>query len=782
MGETNNQQKSLYPHNNWQIIEEAFDVEMNNQNETIFALGNGYIGMRGNFEEGYNGPKNTSLLGTYLNGFYESEPISYGEAAYGFAKNNQTMLNVTDSKCIKLYLDEEVFDLFAGKILQYRRVLDMKTGILTRDIGWESPAGKQVEISIQRVVSLTNKHLAAIRYTVKPINFSGKVSLLSALDGKVTNQECEDDPRVGSALQGQVLQTIDKRQQSDFSALMQKTSNTAFALVCAMSNKMAADAAVSVSKEPLEEQVRDVFCVDAKEGERVCLTKFITYYSSRDYPENELMTLAHQTLKRATKAGFDKIVEDQRQYLDDFWQHGDIEIDGDPAMQQGLRFNQFQLLQSVGRDGKTNIASKGVTGEGYEGHYFWDTEVFVLPFFLYTKPEISRQLLHYRYSTLDKARERAREMSHPKGALYPWRTINGEECSAYFPAGTAQYHINADIIHALKLYMEATNDIDFMLKYGAEMLFETARFWASLGSHVKTKDNQFCINCVTGPDEYTAIVNNNFYTNIMAQMNLQYADDIAQLLKESHASIFNELCERINLDPAEILAWKKAAELMYLPYDETLKLHPQDDTFLAKAPWDFEHTPAENYPLLLHYHPLVIYRYQVCKQADVVLADLWFGDKMSLADKKRDYDFYEPLTTHDSSLSPCVFSILASEVGYHEKAYDYFTKTARLDLDNLQGNTRDGIHSANMAGAWMCMAFGFAGMRTYQGKLSFNPYLPGEWQAYRLRVNFQDRLISVAVNAHEVTYTLLAGEPLAITHAEQSMTLQKENPSVFKLA
>ncbi len=398
-----------------------------------------------------------------------------------------------------------------------------------------------------------------------------------------------------------------------------------------------------------------------------CLTKWICYYTTQDYRLDTLNQLAEEALLKAKEGGFVKLKVEQKNFLDSFWQQSDVEIEGDPALQQGMRFNLFHLLQSVGKDGRTSMASKGLTGEGYEGHYFWDTAAFVLPTFLYTNPVIAKQLLLYRYHTLDKARERARQMSHQKGALYPWRTIDGEECSAFFPAGTAQYHINADIVHALKLYMEASEDFEFLIGHGAEIVFETERLWADLGDFIDSKGGQFCINCVTGPDEYTAIVNNNFYTNMMARMNLQYACDVQALLQSNYSKAYQGLVTKLALNSEEIQRWQRAADKMYIPYDDRLNIHPQDDTFLQKQHWDFENTPKENYPLLLHYHPLVLYRYQVCKQADVLMADFWLGDKITLADKRRDYDYYEPITTHDSSLSPCCYSIMASEVGYHKK-------------------------------------------------------------------------------------------------------------------
>jgi trehalose/maltose hydrolase-like predicted phosphorylase len=754
--------KNNIVNNPWSIIEKTFTIENNYVNETLFSTGNGCIGMRGNFEEGYSGPKGTGLEGIYINGFYESEVIKYGEVAYGYAEKSQSMLNVTNSKIIKLYINDEEFDMLKGEVLDYERRLDFKEGILKRNLIWKSPSGKEVKIYIERLVSLKHKHLAAIHYEVTPLNFNGKLKLISSLDGNVTNLTTENDPRVGSGFQGRVLSIEEKRLDDTFGAIVQKTENTRFAVACAADHALEVPQGYSIENLEEELKISSVFFINAELNNTIKLDKYIAYTTSRDYEEEEILINAYKEVKAAKKAGFEFLKKEQIDFLNDFWYRTDIEIKGDDLLQQGIRFNMFHLLQSVGRDGKTNIAAKGLTGEGYEGHYFWDTEIFMLPFFLYNNPEISRKLLEYRYSTLPKARERARIMSHKRGALYPWRTIDGEECSAYFPAGTAQYHIDADIAFAIKRYMEATEDKEFLIKYGAEVLFETARLWADLGEFIQSKGNKFCINEVTGPDEYTALVNNNCYTNLMARENLEYAHRTALWMKKNAEEDYKTLIDKIELEETELAVWKKAADNMYIPYNEELKIYPQDDSFLDRTPWDFENTPKESHPLLIHYHPLVIYRHQVCKQADLVLAQFLLSNKFDKEQKRRDYDFYEKVTTHDSSLSTCIFSIVASEVGYYDKAYEYFIDTAAMDLTNSHGNTKDGIHAANMAGAWMCLVNGFAGMRAFEDTLSFNPYLPEHWEEYSFKVTYRGRLIEVRVSKEGTIYRLLEGEELVI--------------------
>lgn len=762
-----------YGMDEWKIIQEQFDESNNLEDETIFSLGNGYLGMRGNFEEGYSGPANQTVAGTYINAFYESAPIYYPEDAYGYARNSQTMINVTDGKKIELVVDGERFDLRTGKVLAFRRTLDLRKGLLVREMKWESPAGKQVNIHIARLVSLKRKHAAAIQYEVTPLNFSGTVELISRIDGAVRNQSAEGDPRVGSALKGQVLETLERKQDGTFAMLRQRTKRTQFTIVCAAEHE-ASPAERCRIEGGVEEQSAFVrFTFEASEGQAVRLTKYLAYHTSKESPEApatlRLAEEAQQTLAQAKQDGFQTLVAEQEQYLDQYWSRTDVEIFGDPLLQQSVRYSAFQLLQSVGRDGKSNIGAKGLTGEGYEGHYFWDTEIYIFPFFLYTNPEIAKSLLEYRYSILDHARERARTLSR-KGALYAWRTIGGEETSAYYPAGTAQYHINADIVHALKRYVNATEDMDFVLEKGAEMLFESARFWVDLGDFISGKG--FCINGVTGPDEYTAIVNNNAFTNLMAKDHLEFAVQIARRMKADHPQAWQALADKIRLADEEIEAWQQAAEHMYVPYNEELGITPQDDSFLEKAVWDFENTPKDKYPLLLHYHPLDIYRYQVLKQADVVLALLLQHHRFSLAEKKRNYDYYEPITTHDSSLSTCIYSIIAAEIGYLEKAYDYFQRTARMDLDDVNGNVKDGIHTAAMAGTWLSIVQGFAGMREHEGALTFQPTLPDAWEGYRFKVTYRGRMIEVHVTKKEVGYTLLEGEPISIRHEFTDLALE----------
>ncbi|WP_338769456.1 glycosyl hydrolase family 65 protein [Massilia sp. METH4] len=759
-----------FPPDPWCLRETALDEATHFLNETLFALGNGYIGVRGTAEEGWSGAAGTSRDGTYLNGFYESEPIHYPETAYGLARTNQFMLNVPNAKGLAIWLGDERFDPLWGTLDQYERSLDLRRGVLERSLRWTAPSGKSIAVHSRRIVCFENKHLLALQVDVTPLNFSGTIRIVTALDGAVRNLEAGDDPRVGSSVSGASLELLAAEQDGDFSALVQRTRNSGFTLVSATLTE--APGTAQCSREEL--RLEGTYDVAAEQGKAVRVTKYVSYHTSRDYPEGELLPRSRAVLEQARQGGFEALAARQATYLADFWRQADVEIDGDDLLQQGIRFNEYHLLQSVGRDGKTNISAKGVTGEGYEGHYFWDTEIYIFPFFLYNKPDIARALLEYRWAGLEAARRRARQMSHPKGALYPWRTIAGEECSAYFPAGTAQYHINADIAYSIRQYLDATGDDDWLRAQGAEIVMETARIWTGIGSF--DRHGRFVINEVTGPDEYTALVNNNYYTNAMAQAHLEFAAAIADRLAREFPEDHARIAAAMALDPAEPEAWRHAARHMHLPYDEELGIHAQDDSFLSKRRWDFANTPAENYPLLLHYHPMVIYRHQVCKQADVVLALLLLSSRFGLDDKRRDFDYYEAVTTHDSSLSSCIFSIIAAEVGHAGKAYDYFMETARMDLDDTHGNTCHGVHTAAMAGTWLGVAQGFGGMRTDGGALRFAPTLPAQWRGYRFRVHLRGCLLQVSVNAAGTRYRLLQGNALSLSHRGKAIALTAAQP------
>ncbi|MCO1335954.1 glycoside hydrolase family 65 protein [Microbulbifer sp. OS29] len=764
----------------WSLVEKTLQPEDYCLNATLFSLGNGYIGLRGAFEEGYDPEPFTD--GCYLNGVYASEPIGYGEAAYGYARNNQRMLTVPDGKTVHISLDGERFSLAEGELLHYERRLDMVAGISERKLTWRSPKGKTIELRVQRLVSLKEKHLFVLNLELTPINFDGEVRLQSCLDGDLAQAERSDDPRLASPIDQGDIQWLGNTADGTYLALPLSVKSSGFSICSAALHDCASDSEFTISNLRSEDCVSIEYRFNAQRNTPIRLTKYVAYFAEQNAEPIEAAELRSYLEFCATK-GFAKHVKSQRLEMEKFWSESDIQVNGNDALQQGIRFNLYHLFQSLGRDGRTNIAAKGLSGDGYDGHYFWDTEIYVLPFFLYTQPQLARGLLEYRHSILDAARARAREMAIGKGALFPWRTIGGEECSAYYPAGTAQYHINADIAYAVRHYCRVTGDIDFLRSKGAEVVIEGARMWMEVGHFNPRRDNQFCINGVTGPDEYTALVDNNFYTNLMAQAHLQYAAEVFYWLKSFDPKACAALAEHIQLGVEEPLNWVRAAETMYLPYNDTQGIHPQDDSFLDKPQWNFADTPADQYPLLLHYHPLVIYRHQVCKQADVVLGLLLQSSEFSVEQKRRDFDFYEPLTTHDSTLSACIHSIIASEVGYPEKALNYFQQVARMDLDNYHNNTQHGIHTACMGGTWMCMVQGFAGMRLHGSELNFNPYIPDGMDGYRFRLQFRDRTIALEVDRKKTSYTLVKGEAITLHHGDQILLLgSKGQTEIIQMA
>lgn len=776
--ETLNPPPHIYPLNEWKIIETSFYPRFLAQTETIFSIGNGYLGLRGNFEEGRPCFQN----GTFINGFHETWPIIYGEEAFGFAKTGQTMLNVTDAKTIRLFVDDEPFCLPDASLMLFERTLDMQAGVLDRKLLWETPSGKQVFIESRRLVSFEHRHLAAISYQVTVLNASAPVVISSEVVGSQANQIGKNDPRQARGLNGQPLLPREHYGAGSRLVLGHQARNSGMTLACGVDHLLETECQYTLKTDISGDHAKAVFAIDAQPGKPIQLIKFISYHTSHTEPVHDLCERTEWTLDRAMKHGFDSLVASQGQYMDDFWQRSDVVVEGKQPVgrpigevQQALRWNLFQILQAVGRAQGAGIPAKGLTGQTYEGHYFWDTEIYLLPFLTYTAPHLARNLLQFRHSMLDQARERARLLNQ-KGAMFPWRTINGEEASAYYAAGTAQYHINADIIYALKKYVEITDDKALLYQEGAEMLVETARLWADLGFYSPRKGGKFCIDGVTGPDEYNTVVDNNTYTNLLARENLWFAADTVRRMQEENSDHYATLVHRTGFDPAEATEWQRAADNMYIPFDEATGIHPQDDTFLDQETWDLENTPKEKFPLLLHYHPLVIYRHQVIKQADVVLALFLLGDEFSAEQKKRNFDYYDPLTTGDSSLSACIQAIVAAEVGDTRKALKYARYAMLMDLADNGGNVRDGVHVASMGGTWMMMVYGLAGMRDYNGRISFDPRLPPPIHRLRFPLEIRGERLEVEITPKEATYELKKGSGLTISHQGKEIELSREQP------
>jgi beta-phosphoglucomutase len=770
--------RPIYPVDPWRIRELAFEREHRGRNETVFALANGHLGLRGNVEEAAG----NVVPGTYVNGFFEEAPIVYPEPAPAYARFHQLMLNVADGKGIQLYVGDDPLDLDTGVVLAYERALDMRTGVVARAFRWQTPHGAEVSVSAERLVSLTRENVAAIRYRVTSESGGVPVRLVSTLDARGRNTLASDDPRLGSAMGDDALRLVRAEVDGSLGVVVQRTASTRLAVVAAADHVVRHPDASPLEHESTAGGEGTAFELRLRlePGESLEVVKFLAYLTSLDVPEGDLIDAAQAVVAEAQSLGFDGFAAEQRDELDRFWAASDVELEGDVSLQQGVRYNLFSVFQAAGRDGRTALAAKGLSGEGYEGHYFWDTEVFALPFLAHTQPAIARSLIEFRIATLDRARARAAEMSE-RGALYPWRTIGGDEASAYFPAGTAQYHINAAIASGIRTYITATGDRELLLAGGAEVVLETARLWASLGAYSPANGGAFCIHRVTGPDEYAAIVNNNAYTNLMARAHLRYAASLAAWLEHDHVDAWRDLSSRLRLTPEEVAGWVDAADRMLVPYDERLGVTPQDDGYLALPEWDFAATPPDAYPLLLHYHPLVLYRHQVLKQPDVVLAQVLLPGEFSTAQKLRNFAYYDPRTTGDSSLAPCIQSVAAVELGQTELAYDYFLRTARMDLDDINGNAWQGVHIAAMAGTWISLVRGFAGFRDEDGTIELSPRLPEAWQRLRFRLRLEGSLLEASLTRDAATFAVLEGAPVTLRCHRQEVTVTPRSPVTVDL-
>jgi alpha,alpha-trehalose phosphorylase len=775
-----------YPPDEWSLIEKALRPEFLAQMESVLALGNGYLGMRGGPEEGAPNVQN----GTFINGFHETWPIVYSEEAYGFARTGQTILNVTDSKIIRLFVDDEPFELTSANLRHYKRCLNMKSGTLDRELQWETQSGKLVQIKSRRLISFQQRHVAAISYEVRLLNAEAPIVISSEMRCQQPEARWEEgDPRLAKIFPGEVLQHCASYARDRRIVLAHGTECTRMILACGIDHYLESDCPHDYKAIYTNNFGQVAFSIAVQRQSCIRLTKYMVYHAETSASPESICGRADWTLDRVVTQGFAALLAEQKQYLNEFWRRSDVRVGNIKAertrlttveFQQAIRVNLFHILQASARAEEHGVAAKGLTGQAYEGQYFWDTEIYVIPFLIYTSPHTAKNLLRFRYRMLDQARERARMLSH-RGALFPWRTISGEEASANYAAGTAQYHINADIIYALRKYVNATGDRDFLFECGAEMLVETARLWCDLGFFSPRMGGRFCINGVTGPDEYNTVVNNNTYTNMMARENLRYAAETVEALKSKEPEVLEALRQRTGLDLEEVEEWIRAADNMYVPFDSATGIYPQDDSFLDRKPWDFANTPEEKYPLLLFYHPLNIYRHKVIKQADVILAMFLLGHEFSLEEKRQNFMFYDPLTTGDSSLSSCIEAIIALEVGEFEKAVEYARAALLMDLADVGGNVRDGCHIASMGGTWMVLTYGFGGLRDYDGTLSFRPQRPPESQAsLQFSLTYRGRILDVDIGPDSTTYTIREGEELVIRHEDEVIALTRAKPAVIR--
>jgi alpha,alpha-trehalose phosphorylase len=752
----------------WQLTEERFRPALTPALESVFAVANGYLGVRGTPEEG--APAHET--GLALNGFHETWPIVYPEDAYGLARTGQTIVQAPDSSVIRLFVDDEPLDLERARLLRFERTLDMRTAVLSRELEFETARGTRIRVRSRRLASLAHRHLVAFDYEVTALDGGAEIAISSELTIE-EKDVASDDPRRAKAFGEKPLVPVAAEAQGGRALLQLDTRNSGLRLACGVDHVVECEAGATVESSAAGDHAAVVVLTDLEAGQSLRLSKFAAYHWGDSDQNGRLAARARRTLDRALRDGYEAIEAAQRREVGEFWERSDIEVEGAEDIQLAVRFNLFQLMQATARGEGLGVPAKGVTGRGYEGHYFWDTEVYVVPFLAHTNPQWAKQVLEFRVGMLDAARKRAREVGHA-GALYPWRTISGEEASAWYAAGTAQYHINADIAYAMHQYNRVTGDLGFMLEQGAEVLVETARFWMELGYFDERRDGRFSIMGVTGPDEYTTVVDNNAYTNLMAKENLEIAIRITEWLYGADREAYDALVACTGLTCAEVEDWRQAAELMYVPRHEELGIVLQDERFLERKRWDFENTPAENYPLLLNYHPLELYRHQVIKQTDVVLATYLVGHHFSEEEKRRTFDYYDALTTGDSSLSACIQSVVAAEVGYDDAALGYFLDALSVDLLDSHGNTADGIHIASCGGTWLALVAGFGGLRDSDGEVHFRPRLPEGWTRLRFRVQVRGQVIEVDITPDGTDYRLVEGRGLLIFEGDTPIRLVPE--------
>ena len=758
--------RDCFPVEPWTVRETRLDLDVLAQSESIFALSNGHIGWRANLDEG----EPHVIAGSYLNAVYEAVPLPYAETAYGYPEAGQTIVNVTNGKIIRLLVNDEPFDIRYGKVHSHERVLDLKRGVLERTVLWESPAHCTVRVRSTRLVSLVHRAIAAILYEVEPIDDAVDLVVQSEL---VANEPVggisKDDPRSASVVENALAPEFSSH-SAQGGVLIHSTRRSGLRIAAAMQHVIDAPRRAVIRSESGPDQARVTVSAHVRPGRPLRLVKFVAYGWSRMRSTPALRSQVEGALTTAAGQGWNGLARAQRDYLAKFWSRADVELTGDDEVQQAIRFALFHVLQAAARAEQRAIPAKGLTGPGYDGHSFWDTESFVLQVLTYTAPDTVADALRWRQTILGAARQRARDL-RLEGAAFPWRTIHGEECSGYWPASTAAFHINADIADAVLRYVSATGDQHFEETVGTELLVETARLWRSLGHYERS--GSFRIDGVTGPDEYSALMDNNLYTNLMAQRNLRAAADAV--------GRHRKVARRLKVTRDEVAAWRKAADHVYIAYDPELRVHKQASQFTDHERWDFEHTGQDQYPLFLHFPYFDLYRKQVVKQADLVLAMHLRGDAFTAEQKARNFAYYEELTVRDSSLSSCTQSIMAAEVGPVQLAHDSLGEAALMDINDLEHNVRDGVHMGSLAGAWLAADAGLGGMRHHGDSLGFAPRLPQGIRRLAFRLTFLDRLIEVRIDHRRVAYRLVRGRAIDFLHYDEPIRLVARRPVVRAL-
>jgi len=761
----------LFAPNPWEVKEMAFTQESNSVNETIFTIANGYIGIRGFFEEGFYGIPMHTMRTTMINGIYEYFPYHHIWCRPGFPSRYHSILNQTDPLDLKVYVDGEKV-ILGPQVSDYSRTLYMKSGEVIRKFAFKTAQGKEVKLAFHRFCSQTERYLAFMKLDVES---SEKIDLrlVSTLASIVSKTDSAKAEIGGATCDPYHFREV-KRDENKM-IVGYDTNTSGFEVTCGINETI--DPSFEKRTEDTEDTLVSVYENHSFSGS-FSYERDICFTTNREFKNH--VEVAIEKLNSAKALGYDASLEETRKKWSEFWRLSGVEITKDDAISQGIHFSMFHIYQSTGKDGITNISANGLTGTGYSGHTFWDTEIFMMPMYIYTDPSIAKELLMYRYNILPNAKKRAKEMDGV-GALYAWNSINGEECGHVFEAVTAQYHIDDDIYYAIQGYFYATGDEQFMVDYGIEMLFEMSKFMAHRGSFIANKGGKFCLNVVCGPDEYNPIVDNNLFTNDLAKRMFEFSLTMRDLLKEKYPQKLAELKDKCEIDDDEFALWDKAAKKMYMAYSSKLGMYMQDDNFIHKDPIDVDSIPVEKLPLLTHLHPLNLWRYQVCKQADIVLLTFLRSQDFTLHMRKKIFDYYEPKTIHDSSLSAGIHSIVACDIGYGSEAYGYLKQSCRMDLDNVNRNTYFGIHAACMGTSWMMIVNGYGGLRVYDNVLHFKPYCDPKWKSIAFNVLFHGSLLRTEIFKDKVIYSLLSGDPLTFFSGTRKITLKKDGVKEVQL-
>lgn len=752
--------------NNWSIIEEGFDVERVKSSESLFSIGNGAMGQRANFEEQYSGK---TFQGSYIAGVYYPDKTRVGWWKNGYPEYFAKVLNAPNWIGINITINGEALDLFTcKKVENFRRELNMKEGWLSRSFTATLQNFIEVKVETKRFLSLDMDEVGAIQYNVTVLNNDAQVDFSPYLDAGITNEDTNWDDKFWD--------TLSVNHEDEQAFIVSRTMKTHFYVCTAMQTQVSVNGTVLKQSKTINDTIDYIefqYKNQIKKGDTITLTKFGGYTVDRNHDKNELISVAKKTLQEASQMGFEALLELQKQAWAKIWDMADITIDGDVKAQQGIRFNIMQLNHTyLGKDARLNIGPKGFTGEKYGGSTYWDTEAYCIPFYMATKDQkVARNLLEYRYNHLEKAIENAQKLGFTNGAaLYPMVTMNGEECHNEWEITFEEIHRNGAIAFAIYNYHRFTDDYSYIPEKGLEVLIGIARFWHQRATF-STAKNKYVILGVTGPNEYENNVNNNFYTNYMAKWCINYAIENIDIVKSNHDSDYTRIMNKAKLSNAEISKWKEVADGMYFPYSEEHQIYLQQDGFLDKELVTVADLDKSQRPINQKWSWDRILRSPYIKQADTLQGFYFFEDDFTTEELKRHFDFYEPFTVHESSLSPCVHSIQAAKLGQMEQAYTFYLRTSRLDLDDYNHEVEEGLHITSMAGTWMSIVEGFGGMRVKNNKLSFEPKIPKQWQAYSFKVNFRNQIIKVNVSQNDTKFEVEGDKELQILVNNKEVTI-----------